>query len=219
MQSRVSRGDTQGQENAGHFGPGLKAVRPHLLFSSLKAAAPSVLNCCVILPGQFSGQIPHLKSEMWAPRALWVAPTSQKRDVGHPAPWVAIPHLKGEMWGTRLRGSLSHISKARCGAPGGRGRSSLGEGYIGRAGIVGFPHLKSEMWGTRVCGCNPTSQRRDVGHPGLWVAIPHLKGEMWGTRLCGSKSHISKARCGAPGFVSYPGSYAVWRVRRRGTSR
>ncbi len=134
MQSRVSRGDTQGQENAGHFGPGLKAVRPHLLFSSLKAAAPSVLNCCVILPGQFS-DIPHLKSEMWgtrvcgslshisktrcgAPGFVGRYPTSQKRDVGHPGLWVAIPHLKGEMWGTRLCGSLSHISKARCGAPG-----------------------------------------------------------------------------------------------------
>ncbi|MGB7265375.1 MAG: hypothetical protein WBC92_07665, partial [Terracidiphilus sp.] len=47
----------QGHENAGHFCPGLKAVRPRLLFISLKAAAPSVLNGCVISPGQFSGQI------------------------------------------------------------------------------------------------------------------------------------------------------------------
>ncbi len=44
-QSHMALGVTQDHENAGLGLPGLKASRAEPDFSSLKAAAPSVLNC------------------------------------------------------------------------------------------------------------------------------------------------------------------------------
>ena len=76
-------------------------------------------------------------------------PTSQRRDVGHPV-WSqsrvgvclpADPHLRGEMWGTQfgVRAGLefafrrTHISEARCGAPGRPGCVDEPQGIAARS--------------------------------------------------------------------------------------
>jgi hypothetical protein len=95
---------------------------------------------------------------------------------------------------------LSQVSEARPGAP---------------RFVAGRPEAWRGSW-------IPRSQKRDLGHPGLWLedrrlvgvrAFPGLRSETWGTQVCGWKtggtaefvdSQVSEARPGAP--PSRPGA-------------